>query len=70
MGRWPAEQRRVVWVEPSGRACPGRQRTRHPDTAEHRTVDSVGGNGGPQPENIDFLYSFLTGNALFRQIIE
>ena len=45
-------------MEPSGRACPGRQRTRHPDTAEHRTVDSAGGNGGPQPKNIDFFILF------------
>jgi hypothetical protein len=57
-------------VEPAGRACPGRQRTRHPDTAEHRTVDSAGATGGPQPKNIDFLYYVLTGNALFMRSID
>ena len=46
---WPALQRRVVRVEPSGRAWPGRHRTRHPDTAEQRTSDSAGGRGAPQP---------------------
>ena len=39
----------MVWVEPSGKACPGLQRTRQPDTAEQRTSDSAGGRGGPQP---------------------